>query len=357
MNKPKIHWMLDESIAHSRPSEWERVISLEQKLVNMIGSANFEHILPNPIDGLSKISSGLQDQKFTTIIDLTGWLSPSLKGIFPSTPIIDTFSLSRVRVVSSPNLETSGYTITMNRDEIANCKKSFDTERTLVVDDTTFTGWTSLKTMELWGLEPNTTTHAFLIANTGLLDEQNGVLGAVKNLESNGSSVVFGHELSTPNDDGWHLKDLHQHPNISQAFDMGVTILKLIENEGHESQIVKSTLQSEAVINTIFPSRYSTQQLAKMANEGRFIPSGKIDLKDENLVHTKNPLLWASRYFRQHIDFDKVIQNRAEIKATLNELRTLTDDPEAKQEAANELRNIIQRKIGIEGKSNSGHER
>ncbi len=350
--------MLDESIAHSKPSEWRRVISLEQKLVDMIGNPNFDHILPNPIEGLTNIFSELQNQKFTTIMDLTGWLSPSLEGLFPSTPIINKFSLSRVRVVSSPNLETSGYTVTMNQNEISKQKETLDMQRTLIVDDTTFTGWTSLKTMELWGLDPKTTTHAFLIANTGMLDQKNGIMGAVRNLKSNGSKVVFGHELSTPSEDGWHLKDLHQHRNIMKAFDMGLTILKLIENEGYESKVVKSVLQDEAVLNTIFPERYSTTQIKEMISDGKFISSGKVDLEDEDLVHTKNPLLWASRYFKEHIDLQKVINNRTEILQILGELHTLTEDPEAKTEAAIELRNIVRREtLSLEGAPRHGLER
>lgn len=349
--------MLDESIAHSRPSEWGRVISLEQKIVNLIGNPNFEHILPNPIDGLVKIFSELKDLKFTSIIDLTGWLSPSLKNLFPCTPVINGFSLSRVRVVSSPNLETSGYTVTMNQTEIKNLKRSLDMEKTLIVDDTTFTGWTNLKTMELWGLEPKRTTHSFLIANTGMLDRNNHIFGAVRNLETGGSKVIFGHELSTPNDDGWHLKDLHQHQNLSEAFDMGLTILKLIEDEGPKSKVVKSVLQGEAVLNTIFPDRLSTRQIKKMIAEEKFIASGKVNLDDENLVHTKNPLLWASRYFMEHIDFKNVVKHREEIKDVLGELKTLTNDPEAKSEVAIELRNITQRCISTEGNQNRNHER
>lgn len=349
--------MLDESIAHSKPSEWEKVILLEQKLVNMIGNPNFDHILPNPVEGLANIANELKGQKFTTIMDLTGWLSPSLKSLFPSTPIIDGFSLSRVRVVSSPNLETSGYTVTMNQDEISMQKGNLDMERTLIVDDTTFTGWTSHKTMELWSLDSRKTTHAFLIANTGMLDIKNNIGGAVVNLESSGSKVIFGHGLSTPEADGWHLKDLHQHRNLGQAFDMGLTILKLIEDEGPESSVVKSVLQGEAVLNTIFPDRFSRDQIKCMISDGKFIPSEKVDLNDESLVHTKNPLLWASRYFRQHIDFKKVMANRDEIKNVLSELHDLTDDPEAKTEAAIELRNIVQRKITPEGVQSRGAER
>ena len=230
-------------------------------------------------------------------------------------------------------------------------------EKTLIVDDTTFTGWTNLKTMELWGLEPKMTTHSFLIANTGMLDEKNCVFGAVKNLEACGSRVIFGHELSTPGDDGWHLKDLHQHQNLSEAFDMGLSLLELMEIEGPDSESFKLALQKESTLSTIFPNRFSPSQIKTMINEGRFISSGKVNLDQNDLVHTKNPLLWASRYFKEHIDLYNVIDHRDEIKDILFELKTLTNDPEARSEGANELKNITQRHTMVEGNCRNSAER
>lgn len=350
--------MLDESIAHSKPSEWGRVISLENELVQLIGSPKFEHILPNPIEGLTRIFHELKGQKFTTVMDLTGWLLPSLHDLFSNTPIVEGFSLSRVRVVSSPNLETSGYTVSMNPGEIEATRLGLNWEKTLIVDDTTFTGWTSLKTTELWKLNPETTTHAFLIANTGMLSPEKGIKGAVQELESRGSKAIWGHELRTPEEDGWHLKDLHQHQNLLGAFGMGLDILQLIDKEGPDSEIVRSTLNRREVMDTIFPERLSTTQIKQMVAEGKFIPSGRVDLSAGGLIHTKNPLLWASRYFREHIDLQEVVNHRKEIGNILTELNTLTEDPEAKTEAAAELKNIVRREgLTTERSSHHGLER
>ena len=95
---------------------------MEEELVNLIGNPKFEHELPNPIEGLVKITKELVEEKFTTIIDLTKWLSPSLRDLFPNTPVVNEFSLSRVGQLS-PNLETSGYTTTMSRDKIEEAKE------------------------------------------------------------------------------------------------------------------------------------------------------------------------------------------------------------------------------------------
>lgn len=350
-NEQRIVWMLDESIAHSKPSDWGRIVALEEKLVDLIGNPKFKHELPNPIEGLVKVTRELRGEKFTTVIDLTGWLSPSLRDLFPNTSVVNEFSLSRVRVASSPNLETSGYTTTMSRDEIEKTKRNLNLETPLIIDDTTFTGWTSGKTMELWGIEPQNATHAFLIANTGKLGKKQKESdpepppGAVELLQSMGSRVIFGHELTTPNEDGWHLKDLHQHPKLAEAVGLGLQVLQLIEENGPDSEIVKSALNREDVMDVLFPERLTTDEINQMTAEGKFIPSGKIDLHVNELIHTKNPLLWASRYFREHIDLQRVIDNQSVIIGVLAELHSLTEDPEALTESSHELRRVVSNEL------------
>jgi len=340
--------MLDESISHAKPSDWPRVILLEKHLVDLIGSKNFEHILPNPIDGLQKIARELHGESFSSIIDLTGWLSPAFRSIFPDTPIITAFSLSRVRVVSSPNLETSGYSVSISEEDIEAVRNRFDFGKTLILDDTTFTGWTSCKTMELWKLDPENTTHAFLIANTGKLgikskeEDPEPPPGAVELIESKGSKVVFGHGLATPHEDGWHLKDLHQHPNIPESFFAGIELLKLIDRYGANSIQVSLYLKDERKQNLLFPERICHDEITKLANEGRFIETGKFSFNSNGIIHTKNPLLWASRYFREHLDLDEVEKNKNLIAAILVDLKNLTEYPEAKLEASLELRRVLQ---------------
>lgn len=355
-NKQKIHWMLDESIGHCKPNLWKEVVKKEVNLVNLIGNSNYKHLLPDPVQGLEKIIKSLKAESFSCIIDLTGWLTPTLEGVFPFTTIVNNFSLSRVREVSAPSLNTSGYTISMSPNEINVKKQEINLDKPLIVDDTTFTGWTNIKTMELWGINPAKTTHAFLIANTGFLDNKMQILGAEKKLKSLGSNVIYGHELSTPSDDGWHLKDLHDHKNIPEAFDMSLELLKLIEKEGDTSSITSKFINSEKVLRTIFPNAIDSKTISNMISEGRFIPSQNLNLSSD-AIHSKNPFLWASQYFKEHIDFKRVINLRREIVENLIELQSLTSDPEGKIEAANELKRIMQERANIEGNSAVRHER
>jgi hypothetical protein len=160
-----------------------------------------------------------------------------------------------------------------------------------------------------------------------------------------GSRVIFGHDLATPNDDGWHLKDLHQHPKLSEAFNLGLRVLQLIENEGPDSEIVKSTLNRKDVMDVLFPERLTTGEISRMTAEGKFIPSGRVDFNTNGLIHTKNPLLWASRYFREHIDLQRVIDNQGVVAGVLAELHSLTEDPEALTESSHELRRVVSNEL------------
>lgn len=348
----RIVWMIDESVAHARPSDWKKIGALESQLIQKIGNKELEHVLPDPLEGLQRIVDQLRDGKFTTVIDLTGWLAPALRELFPEAAIVNNFSLSRVRVVSSPKLETTGYTSTMTPEEREGLMARLDLNKPLVVDDVTFTGWTSLKTMELWRLNPETTTHAFLIANTGMLDPENGVKGAAQELSSVGSHVIWGHELTTPQDDGWHLKDLHQHADICQAFDTAVEFQKLVLTAGENSEAVANFITNEQNLGILFPERLTSGQISSLVAEGKFILKNKDSerLLVNGNIHARNPFLWPSKYFREHIDLASVISNRDHIIGILSELRTLTSDPEAKTEAGLELRDVVKRRLAsIEG--------
>lgn len=339
LNQNRIVWMMDETIADASPSNWQRVRELEGELIGVIGNPCFRHELVDPIPCLRKTVKQLRGRDFSCVIDLTGWLTPAMRELFPNTPIENRFSLSRVRVVSSPRLETTGYRISMFPDEIEQVKRERDLSRPLIVDDVSFSGWTSRKTMDIWGLAPEQTTHAFLIANTGNLGPE---LGAVPMLESMESEVIFGHELRTPQDDGWHLKDLHQNPNLDQAFILALLFQEAVKRDGMESVLVQRFFTHETVIKTVFPDHLTSFQIKNLMQEGRFIlRNGNVIDGDE--IHARNPFLWASPYFQKHVDIGQILSDKDCVISLLGELRSLTTDPEGKVEASLELQREVKR--------------
>ncbi len=330
---------MDETIANARPSNWQRVRQLEGELIGAIGNPTFQHDLIDPIPCLDEIVNQLKRKNFSSILDLTGWLTPAMQELFPNTPIENGFSLSRVRVVSSPKLETSGYKINMLPEEIERAKRNLDLSHPLIVDDVSFSGWTSRKTMDIWELPPEQTTHAFLIANTGDLGPEPG---AVPMLRSLGSEVIFGHELTTPTDDGWHLKDLHQNPNLDQAFILALLFQEAVKRDGMESDLVQKFFTHDTVIKTVFPDHLTSSQIKDLLQEGRFIlRNGNVIDGDE--IHARNPFLWASPYFQEHVDIGQILTDKDHVISLLNELRTLTTDPEGKIEAGLELQREVKR--------------
>lgn len=338
-NQKRIVWMMDETIANTRPSNWQRVRQLEGELIGAIGNPSFRHDIVDPIPCLREIVTQLRRNDFSCVLDLTGWLTPALKELFPNITIENGFSLSRVRVVSSPRLETSGYKISMSPNEIEQAKQNLDLSHPLIVDDVSFSGWTSRKTMDIWGVTPEQTTHAFLIANTGNLGPE---LGAVPMLRSLGSKVIFGHELSTPQEDGWHLKDLHQNPNLDQAFVLALLFQEAVKRDGMKSALVQKFFTHDTVIRTVFPDHLTSSRIRNLMQEGRFIlHDGNVIDGDE--IHARNPFLWASPYFQEHVDIGRILSNKDNVISLLNELRTLTTDPEGKIEASLELQREVKR--------------
>lgn len=339
LNQNRIVWMMDETIANARPSNWQRVRQLEGELVGVIGNPTFQHDLIDPIPCLDQTVNQLKEKNFSCILDLTGWLTPAMQELFPNTPIENGFSLNRVRVVSSPKLETTGYTINMFPGKIERTKLELDLSHPLIVDDVSFSGWTSRKTMDIWGLAPEQTTHAFLIANTGNLGPEPG---AVPMLRSLGSEVIFGHELTTPKDDGWHLKDLHQNPNLDQAFVLALLFQEAVKRDGMESDLAQKFFTHDTVIKTVFPDHLTSSQIKDLMQEGRFVLRNDTVI-DGDEIHARNPFLWASPYFQEHVDIGNILSNKDHVISLLNELRTLTTDPEGKIEAGLELQREVKR--------------
>lgn len=340
--------MMDESIAAVHPSNWSRLVELHEDLASKIGRQGFEHQVVHPIDCLTQVAGQIKDGNFSSIIDLTGWLTPAIRELFPSTPIINEFSLSRVRLVSSPMLETTGYTVSHMPHELKKLRDVLDLSRPLIVDDVSFSGWTSRKTMELWGIDPTSATHAFLIANTGDLGPNPG---AVKMLEGIGSKVISGLEITTPNDDGWHMKDLFWHSRMEDAFILAMRFQELATIYGQDAAELKSFLADDHVSKILFPESYTSSQIRDLKNEGKFVLLNGGTLQ-EGSRHARNPFLWASFYLRDHLDLDSLRENRLEILSTLRELRELTSDPEGQREAAIELMREVGRvkQSGLEGR-------
>lgn len=324
METQRIMWMMDETIPDTHPSQWEEVTSRVKELVEMVGRPGFQHDIIDPRPCISEMVRQLDGEDFSCIFDLTGWLAPVFKKLYPTTPVISNFSLSRIRVVSSPNLETTGYSLKESLDMLETRKRGLDLNHPLILDDVSFTGWTSLKTMQLWGMEEANTTHAFLIANTGILDNKD--MGAEAALESAGSKVVKGLELKSPVDDGWHVKDLSQSNDIERSLEVAESFWDILETSGLDSDSMRSFFQQSTVLSTLFPNNLTSQRIRELIGQNRFVLLNAACVESES-VHSKNPFIWATPYFVNHIDTRQVRKNKRDVIETLKQIQVLTSHP------------------------------
>lgn len=176
-----------------------------------------------------------------------------------------------------------------------------DLSNTLVLDDTSFSGTTSLLIEELINSAfPNRSqrfTHGFLILNDGKLGEQPG---AKQRLQQNGSRAVGGMEMRTPKDDGWHFFDLVKQQNIDAHFLIVRELLTLIELPEF-SQLALSFLSDEKTLRTMFPQVIPADELSDRQKTGHFVPKGKLN----GGFHVRNPQLLPNIIGQRHLSSPK----------------------------------------------------
>jgi|GEM_PF-1846021 len=349
----RILWMADELIAQTHPNNWRRVLDASKELFSIIGNKELKHEVVVPQDCIGELASQLINRKFTTIIDLTGgWLSESLRGIFPSTPLITDFHLSRVRDVSDPELHTTGHIMSLNRTQIQNHTRQLDLSHALILDDVSFSGLSSDVTMRLFALSPEHITHGFLIVNDGDLGTMSG---ARKRLESTGSKVIAGFTMNTSEgDDGWHIKDFIAHPQLERMLGASILVQELFEQDGKNSQVAQRLFENEAMRQIFFPHAVNTHELHRLENEGLFM-SNNNHIPKEHSIHTTNPTLLISPYVLEHISSKQFRNNFDKVADLMQEMHFLSCDHEASVESSIGLREITKRHI--EGNINLGKER
>lgn len=301
----RIIWMADESLGSSDPSLWSSVLELNKQLIDLVGKNEFEHVIIDPRVCWANLVRQIRGQSFTTIIDLSTMFGSALREIFPNATVVEDFHISRVRKIA-PGLPTAGHISSLSLEQIRNRKQLLNIGNTLIIDDTSFSGVSSEITMQLWGLNPEQTTHGFLLANTGhFLSPEGNIPGAVVKLEAKGSRVIFGNEIHTPDEDGWHLKDLADHPNIERGLVAG------LNRRDREKILVNQS--------------FSADDIMELANNGRMLLRQALSGEGK---YAKNPLLWATDGIWEHVDREKVSVHLQEVVGLLQRLQSITGHPD-----------------------------
>lgn len=250
--------------------------------------------MPNLKSQLEKLHG---QQSFTFVADLTRGKITKELSFLKETPQWNNFSVSRIRQATNIDLPTNGHLISHNSEEIQNVLSKQNLKNVLVLDDTSFSGSTSLLFERLINQAfPNREmnfTHGFLILNTGKLGKNPG---AKERLTKNNSQAVGGMKMHTPKDDGWHFFDMVNQENIENHFEIVREILSLL-GKPKFSKLAGEILSNEKSLRLMFPKAISTDEIRDFQISGHFIGDQKLNGE----FHVKNPQLLPNIIGQKHL--------------------------------------------------------
>lgn len=271
MNNQRILWFQDGVKFTTPISEWGRIDSLTQNLVALAGNRDFDHVVIDPISCAEKLFKQINIQDYSCIIDLSGFFGEIIKKIFPEASIVKNFRLSRIRTVSSPRLDGSGFVVSLNNQQVKELKNGIDLSRPLLLDDVSWSGRTISESVRILGINPLSATAGLLVSNNGSFGE--GKPGAFDILREKGIQVLTGDFVSTPQDDGFHLADFFNFSPDENVFD---DILRIWEKrkELQASDEVKRNIENDMKTilitnkDALFPKAVSSEEMKLLQQEG-----------------------------------------------------------------------------------------
>lgn len=340
----KILWFQDGAKLGVNPNRWSELDKESQKLISLVGHPNFQHELIDPTSLLQVFADQLP-RDASCVIDLSGNMRMILTDVFPAEKIVSDFHLSRLRVVSSAKMDGFGFLLNRPKNEFQQLGDGFDLSQPLIIDDVGWSGRSALELANLIGFEPSCASFGFIVCNDGAFGEKPGAKGLI---EKKGGAVLSGGFVQTPNDDGFHLADFFDHPNIGERklFDLLIIIQGIREEialdpgrreEGEKA--IKQIINNSR--NLLFPNALDSEQVRQLHNKGRIV--GINSVCPDSLFQT-NPLNWFLPSFAKRVKMEDMIANREPIQATLCELKRIcTEGRVARIEGGSTNRKEVER--------------
>lgn len=324
MNNQRILWFQDGVKLKIPWNHWNDIDRLTRTLISKVGQPDFEHVVVDPLECMNNLRPKLNDQKFSCIIDLSGFIGKKIVKEF-SMPILDAIHLSRLRVITSPKLDGAGHLVNLKPKEVSVATSSLDLSHPLILDDVSWSGRTIIEAIKLLKVGPTTVTAGLLTINKGNFGEKPG---AFKLLMEKGVSVLSGKSVDTPIDDGFHLADFFDHPSVEDIFDK-VIHLQILREEafrtiGDERRKIEQKIKIFLRENQrdFFPNALSDEEVKLAEEEGRLVGSSGISKDD---FFTTNPLNWFLPSFSKRINSDLLISNREDITNILKAFKEISD--------------------------------
>lgn len=232
-----------------------------------------------PGNTLPSLDEQLSDARPTLAIDLTGGkIAPRLSSL-DTVPQWTGLHFSRVRRTDDGSLDTTGHIVSRSPEQIAQELPNADMSRVLLLDDTSFSGTTNHlaeRSLRIAFADRSIDVeHGFLIANEGHLGPD--MPGAISRL----GRVAAGHIMRTPRDDGWHIFDIVQQPDLE-----------------HHLSGVQHALHHPECESKIFTGTLTSDELRTRAQNGAFIANGEI----KGSEHAHNPQLLSKIVAAGHLE-------------------------------------------------------
>lgn len=323
MNGQRILWFQDGVKLRTPQETWGYIDMLTERLTSLTGNMGFENIIVDPSEPARNLFEQINPDNFSCILDLSGSFNSRIREIFPNVPVTSDFHLSRVRVVSSPRLDGSGFLVSLDSNSLLKLRRNFDMRRPLVLDDVAWSGRTILEALRLLGLNPESTTVGLLAANEGNFGE--GKPGARELLEKQGLRVISGNSVRTPQDDGFHLADFFNIEPTDETFDVILEIQKAREEK--KEDLVRRLLGENR--RAIFPSSIPTAEVKRLEADGRFVSLGGIS---RDSFFDINPPNWIMPSFSKRTNWEILERNKRDIISVLRELRGITREGDPSRE-------------------------
>lgn len=354
MNHTRIFWLLDEVAAKTHPNNWDELIGLSYKLIDIVGNKELKHEIVDPLGSFRKLGKKLIGLPISTIIDISGWIGYGLKPLFPNAELVSDFSISRIMDVSARESKTAGFVINTIPDEVKKRAKELDLSNVLIVDDATISGRTNRIVLDTWGIELASVIHASLFVNIGDYPKVEGEQkkhGAVIFLEDLGGRVIYGDTMVSPQDEAEHLFDIIEHPNLDEVLSAALEIRNKDNEQGAYTERLRRCFSDSGLESDLFLQQLTDKDLVRLTDEGRFFRS-PVHKATERSFYCRSPLLWTYDDFWLNIDGQSLRDREDDVLTILKRFQLLSSNAdnalEVRHSLLRETENLIGKKT-IEG--------
>ncbi len=349
MEKERIFWFNDGLCLNSPPQNWGEIHIWSQNLVTHLDDGNRTHVIVNPLDTIEGIFQFIEKIDPTVVVDLTGSLKNALENFLPSSKVLSDFHISRIRKVNSPKLDGVGFLLSHSPKEMQTIKDDFDFSSPLLIDDVVWSGRTILVASDSLSLTRQDTSIATFCMNKGNFG---GNPGAFELLKSKGFKSIFsGVDVFTPEDDGFHTKDLIKPKNIlnMDSFETIIRIQELREQgELLQRKVLielETRLELLAQNQAVSPDNIlASEELKKLIAEGKMVAPGGVP-KDS--LFAINPTAWLMPSLSKRLSANVLRRNKDAIIAAVSMLSNLSENNEVVRESTNEIQ-TEQKSRGVE---------